>query len=50
MVPEKNKKKPWQEQVIKVSRIAAQGKKKKIMGKKIKGYAVSGQKKTKNPP
>ena len=30
----KTKKKPCQEQVIKVSRITAQGKKKKIMGQK----------------
>ena len=30
MVPEKNKKKPGQEQEIKVSQITAQGKKKKI--------------------
>ena len=55
--------KPCMEQEIKVSRITAQGEKKKNYGskrkkrltsfdplKKIKGYAVSGQKKTKNPP
>ena len=59
----KNKKNPGQEQEKKVSRITALGKKKKIFGskrkkrptssdplkKKIKGYAVSGQKKTKKP-
>ena len=56
------KKNPGQEQEKKVSRITAQGKKKKKFGskrkkrptssdplKKIKGYAVSGQKKTKKP-
>ena len=58
----KKQKKPCQEQEIKVSRITAQGKKKKNYRskrkkrptssdplKKIKRYAVSGQKKTKNP-
>ena len=58
----KKKKNPGQEQEIKVSRITAQGKKEKNLGKKekkrptssdhlkkIKGYAVSGQKKTKKP-
>ena len=63
MVPEKNKKNPGQEQEIKVSRITAQGRKKKNLGQKErkgqprptpwkknpKGYAVSGQKKTKKP-
>ena len=34
MVPEKNKKNPGQEQEKKVSRITAQGKKKKILGQK----------------
>ena len=56
------KKKPGQEQEIKISRITAQGKKKKVIWvrkkekanlvrllEKIKGYAVSGQKKTKKP-
>ena len=58
---EKNKKNPGQEQEKKVSRITAQGKKKNFGSKrkkrptssdplkKIKGYAVSGQKKTKKP-
>ena len=65
MVPEKKKKRknPRQEQEIKVSRITARGKKKKLLvkkkenaylvrplEKKIKGYAVSGQKKTKHLP